>query len=69
MNDFRKFKERTIIKQKMFYSPLTGRKITDKEYEHVPNVCNKFEMKRMKDYQDLYLKCDVLLLANVFVKF
>ena len=26
-------------------------------------------MKTMKDYHDLYLKCDVLLLANVFEKF
>ena len=25
-------------------------------------------MKTMKDYHDLHLKCDVLLLANVFVK-
>ena len=26
-------------------------------------------MKKMKDYHDLYLKCDVLLLADVFKKF
>ena len=26
---------------------------------------NKFEMKTIKDYHDLYLKCDVLLLADV----
>ena len=26
-------------------------------------------MKTMKDYQDLYLKCDVLLLADVYEKF
>ena len=26
-------------------------------------------MKTMKDYQDWYLKCDVLLLADVFEKF
>ena len=26
-------------------------------------------MKIMKDHYDLYLKCDVLLLANVFEKF
>ena len=26
-------------------------------------------MKTMKDYHDLYLQCDVLLLADVFEKF
>ena len=26
-------------------------------------------MKAMKDYQDLYLKCNVLLVADVFAKF
>ena len=32
-------------------------------------VWKKFEMKTMKDYHDLYLKCDVSLLADVFEKF
>ena len=32
-------------------------------------VYNKFEMKTIKDYHDLYLKCDPLLLADVFEKF
>ena len=40
-----------------------------KEYEHALNVSNKFEMKTMKDYDDLYLKCIVLLLPDVFEKF
>ena len=31
-------------------------------------VWKKFEMKTMKDYHDLYLKCGVLLLAVVFEK-
>ena len=68
MSDFEKFKEELPSKGK-FYSSLIDRKIIDKVYEHVLNVWNKFEMKTMKDYNDLCLKCDVLLLADVFEKF
>ena len=68
MNDFEKFKEELLSKEK-FYSSLTDRKISDKEYEYVLNVCTKFKMKTMKDYHHLYLKCDVLLLAKLFEKF
>ena len=32
-------------------------------------IWKKFEMKTMKDYDNLYLKCEVLLLADVFGKF
>ena len=62
------FKEKLPSKEK-FYSSKTDRKISDKEYEHILNVWNKFEMETMKDDQDLYLKGDVLLLAGVFEKF
>ena len=68
MTDFKKFKEQ-LPRQEKFYSSLTGKKISDKEYDHVLKVWNKFEMKTMKDYHDLYLKCDVLLLADVFEKY
>ena len=47
VGDFEKFKEELSGKEK-FYSSLSNRKITDKEYEHVLNVWNKFEMKTMK---------------------
>ena len=68
MTNFEKFREKLPSKEK-FYSSLTGKKISDKEYDQVFNVWNKFEMKTMKDYHDLYLKCDVLLLADVSKKF
>ena len=67
ITDFEKFKEELLSKEK-FYSSLTNRKMSNKEYEHVPNVWKKFETKTMKDYHDLYLKSDVLLLAYVFEK-
>ena len=57
MSDSKRFEEELPSKEK-FCSLLTGRKISDKEYDHVLKVWNKFEMK-MKDHQDLYLKCDV----------
>ena len=57
MSDFEKFKEQLSSKEK-FYSLLTGKKISDTEYEHVLKLWNKFEMKAMKDYHDLYLKCE-----------
>ena len=68
MSDCKKFKEELPSKER-FYISLTGRKISDKEYEHGLNVWNQFEIKTMKYYHELYLKCDVLLLAGVFEKF
>ena len=68
ISDFEKFKEELPSKEKV-YSFLTDRKISDKEYKHVLNVWKKIEMEAMKDYHDLYLKHDVLLLTDVFEKF
>ena len=39
-----------------FSSLLTGKKISEEEYEHVLKIWKKFKMKTMKDYHDLYLK-------------
>ena len=70
MDNSEKFKKKKDCQPKeKFYCSLTGKKISDKEYEHFVKVCDRFEIKRMKDYHDLYLKCNVLLLANVFENF
>ena len=55
MTDFDKFKEKLLHKEK-FYSSYTGKKINDKEYEHVLKAWNKFKTKMMKDYHNFYLK-------------
>ena len=55
MNDFEKFKEELQGKEK-FYSSITGKEISDKEYDHVIKVWNKFEKKTMNDYHDSYFK-------------
>ena len=56
MTDFEMFKQQFPSKE-IFYSSLTRKEIKDKEFEHILIVWNKFEMKMMKDYHILHLKC------------
>ena len=54
MSYFEKFKEEFPSKEK-FYSSLTDRKTSDKEFEHVLIVLNKFKMETIKNQHELYL--------------
>ena len=69
MNGFEKFSERQLPPKKGFYSKLNDCGITDKEYEHAERIWKEFEIKNLGEYHDLYLKSDVLLLADVFEEF
>ena len=52
-----------------FYSKVRLDGISDKDYEHAQNVYNTFKCRDFGDYHWLYLKTDVLLLADVFENF
>ena len=43
--------------------------IFDEDYDHARNVWKEFNLKDMGEYHDLYLRSDVLLLADVFEEF
>ena len=52
-----------------FYSKRNDEDISDSDYQHALNVWDPFNCKTIRDYHDLYLKSDVLLLADVFENF
>ena len=51
LSDCEKFKEQLPNKGK-FYSFLTVRRSSDKEYEHIIKAWGAFQMKTMKNYQN-----------------
>jgi len=55
--------------KKEFYSKLNNSHIKDEEYIYALEVYEKMKCKNFGDYHDLYLICDVLLLADVFENF
>ena len=69
MDSKEKFNDTKPPPQKAFYSKLSGKGISDKNYKHVWNVWNTFKMKIFKEYHELYNVTDVLLLADVFENF
>ena len=65
MDSFKKFSEDTLLDRSKFYSSLKDKCISEKDYLHANNVWNVFRINRLGDYHDLYLKTDILLLANI----
>ena len=50
-------------------SSLKDESVSEKDSQRANNIWNVFKINTMGDYHDLYLKTDVLLLADVFEKF
>ena len=60
-----KLKETKLPPKEEFYSILYNEEISDEDYQHAHNVWNTFNCQTIQDCHDLYLKSDVLLLADV----
>ena len=69
MDSPKRLQETQLPPKSAFYSKLTKQKCSDEDYEHAQKVWKEFKMKTMKDYHDLYLELDVLLLTDVFENF
>ena len=69
MDSFKRFSENKLRDKSKFFSSLKDESINEKDYQRANNIWNMFKIKSMSDCHDLYLKTDVLLLADVFEKF
>ena len=69
MNDWDKFKETKLPPKEAFHSKLNMTGVSEEDYEHAKRVWKEFGLKDLGEYHDLYLKTDVILLANVFEAF
>ena len=69
MTSFDKFNEEQLPDKKWFYNDLNETDISDEDYAHAQNVWTKLKIKNMGQYHDMYLRTDVLLLADVFEAF
>ena len=69
MSKWDKFEETRFLPKEAFYSKLNMVGVSSENYEHARSVWTEFEIKNLGEYHDLYLKTDVILLANVFEAF
>ena len=69
MDSFKKFSNKKLPDRWEFLSSLKRKCISEKDYLQAITVWNNLKRKTIEDYRDLYLKTDVLLLADVFEKF
>ena len=69
MDSFSRFNENQLPKREEFYSILNDTDISEDDYKHAQKVWDAFKVRNLGEYHDLYLKTDILLLADVFENF
>ena len=69
MDYWDKFRKTVLPPKEAFYSKLNKSGVSDQDYEHARRVWSEFGINNLGEYHDLYLRTDVILLANVFEAF
>ena len=61
--------EKSLPPHEKFYNKMNDENVSVDNYNHAMNVWNSFNCQTIGDYSDLYLKSDVILLADIFENF
>ena len=69
MSSWDKFEESQLPPIEAFYSNLNMSNVSEADYEHAQRVWKEFRIRNLGEYHDLYLRTDVVLLANVLEAF
>ncbi len=69
MNAWERFDESQLPSIQDFASRLRQTECDNADYVHASRIWSSFQCHTLKDYHDVYLKSDVLLLADVFEEF
>ena len=69
INSWDRFEETQLPPISAFYSNLNMSSIREEDYQHAQPVWKEFGIHNLGDYHDLYLRMDVVLLANVLEAF
>ena len=69
MNDWNRFNEEKLPNKSDFYSSLNVEEISETDYRGAEKVFNKFNIKNLGEYHDLYVQSNTLLLADVVESF
>ena len=69
MDSWERFNETSLPDKEAFYSNLNMEDITDVDHRHAKRVFKNLTNKNLRDYHDLYVQSDTILLVDVFENF
>ena len=69
LDSMEKLDETSLPDIKYFYNKLNDKSIDETDYAHAQIVWEKFDMRTLGDYSDLYMKTDIMLLTCIFESF
>ena len=69
MDHWSRFDEDELPDKSIFYSSLSKEEITCIDYRHAKKVFDKFNIKNLDEYHDVYVQSDTIQLCDVFENF